>query len=246
LPLTGALERRGRRMTLDVLATDYDGTLASDGRVPESTIASLRRARDAGIRLVLVTGRTLDDLFDRFEPVALFERVVAENGAVVHDPTCGTTLALAEAPPAELVEALARDGVPLSIGRTIVATVESYQLQLRQAISDLDLAWHVTSNRAARTALPVEVTKATGRLRALTDMGAATDRTVGVGDAENDIALLRVCGLAAAVADSLPCVLAVADVVTEKAAGAGIAQLIDRWLAGELNALVARHGRALR
>lgn len=232
-------------MTFDVLATDYDGTLASEGHVSEPTIDSLKRARNAGIRLVLVTGRTLDDLFDRFEAVPLFERVVAENGAVVYDPARNATLSLAPAPPVELLDALARDGVPLATGCTIVATEEPFQFQLLQAIRELGLAWHVISNRAARTALPVEVTKATGLLRALTDSGAAADHTIGVGDAENDIAFLRVCGLAAAVANSLPCVKEVADVVTEKAAGAGVAQLIDRWLAGELNLVVARHGRAL-
>lgn len=224
-------------MTLDVLATDYDGTIASDGHVDASTVDALERARKAGIRLVLVTGRMLDDLSDRFEPLDLFERVVAENGAVVYNPALRTTTMLAQAPPAEFLEALARDGVPVSIGRTIVATGESHHRQLLQAICDLGLAWHVISNRFARTALPAEVTKATGLLRALADIGATPDRTVGVGDAENDLAFLRVCGLAAAVSDALSCVREAADVVTDGARGAGVAQLIDRWLAGELNAI---------
>lgn len=224
-------------MTLDVLATDYDGTIASDGHVDASTLDALERARNAGVRLVLVTGRMLDNLSDRFEPLDLFERVVAENGAVVYDPARSTTTMLAQAPPAELLEALARDGVPVSVGWTIVATGEAHHRQLLKAIGDLRPAWHVISNRSARTALPVEVTKATGLLRALTDIGAAPDRTVGVGDAENDLAFLRVCGLAVAVSDALSCVQDAADVVTDGARGEGVAQLIDRWLAGELNSI---------
>jgi hydroxymethylpyrimidine pyrophosphatase-like HAD family hydrolase len=92
----------------------------------------------------------------------------------------------------------------------------------------------------------VDVTKATGLLRALTDIGAAAGRTVGVGNAENDVAFLRMCGVAAAVPDSLPCVQEAADIVTERARGAGVAQLIDWWLAGELNAIATRRRNAKR
>jgi hydroxymethylpyrimidine pyrophosphatase-like HAD family hydrolase len=39
------------------LAVDYDTTLAEDGRVADSTVAALDRARRSGRRLLLVTGR---------------------------------------------------------------------------------------------------------------------------------------------------------------------------------------------
>ena len=64
------------------LATDYDGTLAKDGRVDEPTLEALERFRDSGRRLILVTGRELDELLEVFPQVDLFERVVAENGAL--------------------------------------------------------------------------------------------------------------------------------------------------------------------
>jgi len=71
-------------------------------------------------------------------------------------------------------------------------------------------------------------------------ISATADRTVGVGDAENDLSFLSVCGLAAAVSDALPRVREAADVVTESGRGAGVVQLIDRWLAGELDAVAPR------
>jgi hydroxymethylpyrimidine pyrophosphatase-like HAD family hydrolase len=61
-----------------------------------------------------------------------------------------------------------------------------------------------------------------------------------VGDAENDLVFLRCCGLAVAVANALPTVKDVAHVVTAGARGAGVAELIDRWLAGELEAVAGR------
>ncbi len=68
------------------LACDYDGTLAHHGRVEASTIAALERVRASGRKLLLVTGRQLDDLRSVFVEVDLFDAVVAENGALLYDP----------------------------------------------------------------------------------------------------------------------------------------------------------------
>ena len=73
-------------MTYRIIATDYDGTLAHDGRVDAPTLDALREARGSGIRLVMVTGRELPDLFGTFEHADLFDRIVAENGALLYDP----------------------------------------------------------------------------------------------------------------------------------------------------------------
>ena len=62
--------------------------------------------------------------------------------------------------------------------------------------------------------------------------------TVAVGDAENDLVFLRGCGLAVAVANALPTVKDVADLVTARARGAGVAELVERWLAGDLEAML--------
>lgn len=65
------------------LATDYDGTIAHDGKVEDKTIAALRRVKDSGRKLILVTGRELPDLKQVFPQVELFDKVVAENGALL-------------------------------------------------------------------------------------------------------------------------------------------------------------------
>jgi hypothetical protein len=65
-------------------ATDYDGTLATDGRVDEQTLDALKRLRETGRKLFIVTGRHLDDLTDILPQVDWFDAVVAENGALVY------------------------------------------------------------------------------------------------------------------------------------------------------------------
>src|SRR5213593_191619 len=68
-------------MRYHALACDYDGTIARDGEVRENTILALEEVRKSGRKLILVTGRELDDLIKVFPRIDLFDRVVAENGA---------------------------------------------------------------------------------------------------------------------------------------------------------------------
>ena len=216
------------------LATDYDGTIAHDGIVDDPTLAALRRLRDSGRRLVLVTGRELDDLFSTFAHCALFDRVVAENGALLYDPAAKTTRAIAPPPPPQLLTELAARRVPVSVGHSIVATVEPHEHAVLSAIHALGLEWHVIFNKGSVMALPAGVTKATGLVPALAELGVPHERTVGVGDAENDHAFLRLCGVSVAVANALEAVKAAADLVTDGARGAGVTELIDRILADDL------------
>ena len=222
-------------MTFECLATDYDGTIAHDGVVDDQTMDALRSARAAGLRLLLVTGRELTDLFNTFSGVEIFHRVVAENGAVLYEPGTKAVHLLAPAPPQPLLERLA--DIPLSVGHSIVATVEPHEHQVLAAIRDLELEWHVIFNKGSVMALPANVTKATGLIPALDGLGISPERTVGVGDAENDQAFLRACGLAVAVANALPSVKEIAHVVTTGARGAGVIELVGQLLDGRLDHL---------
>ena len=74
--------------------------------------------------------------------------------------------------------------------------------------------------------LPAGINKASGLAAALDDLGLAAHNVVAVGDAENDHAFMRASGYAVAVANALPAVRDEADLVTEAARGAGVAELI--------------------
>jgi hydroxymethylpyrimidine pyrophosphatase-like HAD family hydrolase len=231
-------------MKYRVLATDYDGTIAFEGRVDQATIDALCRAREGGARLILVTGRELVDLFNTFDRVDIFHRVVAENGAVVYDPATRQIQTLSAGPPAALLERLNRDGIPFSAGHSVVATVEPHEQAVIAAIHELELDWHIIFNKGSVMALPSDVTKVTGLRVALDALEHSPDQTIAVGDAENDLVFLRYCGLAAAVANALPTVKDIADVITEGARGAGVAELTHRWLNGEVDAIARNPGRA--
>jgi HAD superfamily hydrolase (TIGR01484 family) len=226
------------------LACDYDGTLAHHGQVDADTIAALERLRASGRRLLLVTGRELDDLLRVCPPVDLFDRVVAENGAVVYEPATRELQTLGDGPPPEFVRELERRGVePLSVGRVIVATWEPQDVHVHEAIRDLGLELQVIFNKGAVMVLPSGVNKATGLQRALADLHLSPHNVVGIGDAENDHAFLSACECAVAVANALDSVKARVDLVTAADHGAGVTELIDGMIASDLAELAPRLSR---
>src|SRR5215471_9075537 len=107
----------------NVLACDYDGTLATAGVVAAATVEALRRCVDSGRNLVLVTGRELPELLTICPEPKLFHWIVAENGGLLFQPSTGIETPLAPPPSVEFVATLERRGVePCSIGKTIVST----------------------------------------------------------------------------------------------------------------------------
>jgi HAD superfamily hydrolase (TIGR01484 family) len=230
-------------MRYHVLAADYDGTLAHHGRIDDATWTALQRLRESGRKVVMVTGRQLDDLLALLPEPELFARIVAENGAVLHVPATKETRALAEPPLAAFADELRRRGVEnVATGHVIVASWEPHQDAILNAIRDLGLELQVIFNKGAVMVLPTGVNKATGLAVALSELGLSPHNTVGVGDAENDHALVVACECGAAVANALPALKDHADMVLVGDHGTGVAELIDRLIASDLaDSSPARH-----
>jgi hypothetical protein len=77
----------------DLLAVDLDGTLFdSRGRVPPANAEALRRARAAGITVVLCTGRNWSESRAAIEAIGADAPMVCAGGSLVADPATGRTL----------------------------------------------------------------------------------------------------------------------------------------------------------
>lgn len=218
------------------LASDYDGTLATDGRVGKETLAALGRLRTSGRKLLLVTGRELDDLLSVFPHSHLFDWIIAENGALLYQPSRRLEKVLGNRPSERFIETLRhRDVQPLSLGRVIVATRQPNEAAILGVIADLGLKLQIILNKGALMVLPPGVNKATGLAAALRELNLSPQSVVGVGDAENDHAFLSVCGCAVAVANALPALKAYATFVTRADHGAGVSEVIDELIATDLS-----------
>jgi HAD superfamily hydrolase (TIGR01484 family) len=241
-----ALRRHGSLTPMRYLAlcTDYDGTLAHHGRVDKPTLAALEELRDSGRRLVMVTGREMADLQKVFQRLDLFDLVVAENGATIYRPASQQERALVDPPSQKFVDELRKRGVDrMSVGRCIVATWQPHEKVVLETIRDLGLELQVIFNKGAVMVLPSGVNKASGLLSALGQLGISRHNCIGVGDAENDHALLDQCGLGVAVANAIPMLCERADFVTRGERGDGVIELIEEWLDSDLERRPPTHGR---
>ncbi|HEY2083514.1 MAG TPA: HAD family hydrolase [Verrucomicrobiae bacterium] len=223
------------------LATDYDGTIAQHGDVTEATREALHQWKEAGRKLIMVTGRELPDLQKVCPFTKSFDCIVAENGALLYWPATGEKKVLAARPPEEFIDRLRTMGVsPLSFGEVIVSTQENYKGVVLEAIDELGLKLKIILNKGALMVLPTSVDKATGLNAAANAMGLALADIAGVGDAENDQVFLALCGYSAAVGNALGFLKKQVHYVTKATHGAGVEELIEKLLAADGNTLPAK------
>ncbi|UCI18852.1 HAD-IIB family hydrolase [Mesorhizobium sp. B2-1-8] len=224
------------------LATDYDGTLAHDGAVSRKTLAALERFKKSGRKLLLVTGRELPDLKRVFPDVRLFDKVVAENGALIYTPASEEERVISPSPEPKFVARLKKQGVkPLSVGQSIVATWEPHQATVLEVIKKMGLELEIIFNKGAVMVLPSGVNKATGLAAALEDLHLSPHNVVGIGDAENDHAFLQACGCSVAVDNAIPAVKGTANLVTRGARGKGVEELIAKLIERDHGIVAKRH-----
>ena len=222
-------------MHFEALAVDYDGTLAHHGIVEPATLAALERLKASNRRLLMVTGREIEDLSTVFSRLDLFDLIVGENGALLYEPPTKTFTSLHEPPPAAFAHELQLRGVsPLSVGHVIVATYEPNEAVVLDVIKTLGLELEIIFNKGSVMVLPSGVNKATGLKAALKRFTLSPGRTVGIGDAENDHAFLSFCGFGVAVSNALPSLKEHADYITTHANGQGVTELIDKLIQDDL------------
>ncbi len=76
-----------------ILAIDLDGTLlGSTGKVSAANITAVQRARDAGVRVVIGTGRGLSECRSILTSISQDDPVVVAGGSIIACPQSGRTL----------------------------------------------------------------------------------------------------------------------------------------------------------
>ena len=195
-------------------ATDYDGTLARAGHV------------------------------DVFPKLALFDRVVVENGAILYNPSSREEKALADTPKEEFLAALRHDGVRFDVGRVVVSSWTPNERPILEVIRRLGLDYQVIFNKGAVMVLPSGVNKATGLRCALEDLHLSPHNTVAIGDGENDHSFLSASECGVAVANAVPALCQRADIVTKADHGVGVRELIEQIMANDLQSYDERLSRS--
>jgi len=182
------------------------------------------KASGAERRMILVTGRIFDDLEASFPWLRReFDAVVTENGAVLHTGAGARPLASPVDPAVR--HALADRRVPARAGQVLLALAADDAGAAVQVIVGLGLDCQVVRNRGAAMILPAGVTKGTGLLAALDELGLSPHNAIAAGDAENDLALLQAGEVGEAVANAVPSLAAHADLRLTSPNGSDVTEL---------------------
>ena len=207
------------------VAIDFDGTLSEHERPREDLLAALAEVRESGRRLVLVTGRIIADLRHVFPDFArCFDMVVAENGAVLHRD--GISRGLGAPVPFELDQPLVERGVTFQRGHVLLACDAEHELLVLRELRRLGSDCQLIRNRGALMVLPAAISKGSGLLEALAELGVSHHSTIGIGDAENDLSMLEHCELGVAVSNAVDSLKQHADVVLGDRNGHGVRRLL--------------------
>lgn len=207
------------------VAVDFDGTLTTCGRPADDVLHAIRETRAAGRRMVLVTGRILTELRADFPDVdQWFDAIVAENGAVIR----GTRGRHRHAEPVDprICRALRQQGHEVRTGEVLLACRAEADVDALAAIRHLGLGYQLVYNRSELMILPGGVSKGTGLVEALADLGLSPHSAIGIGDAQNDHSLLERCELGVAVSNAVAALKDHADIVLDQPDGRGVAAFL--------------------
>lgn len=213
-----------------ILACDYDDTLAVNKAITPNAEKALLKAKKAGYLLSIVTGRELDSLLSVCPQVDIFDFVLAENGAVLYFPKSRSMEILASPPPIEFLNQLLRRGVPFVQQRVITAIHIRYEEKVLSLIYELEFPLHVIYNKSWMLILPLGIDKGQGLGKVLPRFNLTNHQVIAIGSEANDLELLDYCGFRVAVGNAIDSVKAKADWVASLNSGDGVAEFIDKFL----------------
>lgn len=209
------------------LAVDLDRTLLRVGWAPSRiAIRALREAQAMGLRTLLVSGRTYPQLSSLAREFGHLDGIVAENGAVVEVPL-GSQPRTFGARTASFARVRCRrvPDLDLELGEVVIAVPLEEEAKLRRCLKGLRV--EIVRNIDRAMALPTGVSKLSGTQVALRRLRVEPGRLAAIGDAENDVALLRGAGLSGAVSNAQRAVKAVAAYRCEEAFERGVLEFVQ-------------------
>ena len=225
---------------LKALITDIDGTITDrHRRIHTGAISSLRNLCDRGVEVVLASGNTACFMDALSKMIGTQGSFVAENGGVYRAGYTGDLRILGN-------QSVVREALDTVIGfyRQKGVTLDLYSPTYRFA--DLAFARTVPPEevRGIVRDYPVEVldtgfaihlqsqgiSKGLAFITLAAELGLDPSEFLSVGDAENDIELLKYAGIGVAVRNAPDPLIAAATWVTEKKYGDGFIEALDRYM----------------
>ncbi len=214
------------------MVTDVDGTLTDhDRKLDLGTIEVIRRLGKAGIPTVLASGNAYPVVLYLAKYMGIDAPIVAENGGVVAWETKNIKLVLGsrDGPYEFFMELRDRYGL-------LPLTSDSWRES--EVVLDRNVDYEILSSLAGKAGLTVEDTKFayhisqtgigkySGVREALGLLGLDPRNALAVGDSQNDLEMIRECGIGAAVGNATDDAKKAARIISPRSFGAGFIDII--------------------
>lgn len=214
----------------NILIFDYDGTLTYESdEVPLVAKDALRRIREKKLAtLGIISGRDLDFLM-RIDQVLsnVFSFLIAENGAISYFADLKKKEVLGRDWSERARKVFSKSGIPMHFAEVMVATPVENAPRVSELLEKSRLEAKLIPNRDSLMVLPPGVDKGTGVAATAQHFGTTKKLFLTCfGDGENDLALFAPADLGVAVANAVDALKRIADVVTEKPGGYGVAEYL--------------------
>jgi hydroxymethylpyrimidine pyrophosphatase-like HAD family hydrolase len=222
------------RGSVAALAVDFDRTLAPTDRgslrAASAVLASVRRM---GLRVLLVSGREYASLRTIGRRLRHVDGLVAENGAVVEVPLGTPPHVAGRAMGLEVRRRLTQiPDLRAEYGRVVASIPRAERRRAARRLRGLRV--DLVPNVDRVMVLPKGVSKLSGTRLALRSLGLGSSRFAAIGDAENDLPLLRAAALSGAVGNAIPRVRSVVDYASRAPFHRGVAEFVRGPLAATL------------
>ncbi|MBD3312941.1 glycosyltransferase [Candidatus Woesearchaeota archaeon] len=216
------------------IITDLDRTLTDEPAkayfdVNDFDRKILEELKSVGIDLFLATGRNIHFVKKLCNSLDYWRCVIAENGAVIYFPKTKKTVTINTLHMTRAKKIIRNIGLEgCVIGKVIASIRAKDEAYVRKELGEL--AEHVTFSRNVDEimVLPKNVDKGLGIRLAMRYLNIDVEKTIVVGDAENDVDMFLNPGFKFALANSHQKLKKLADQTSKKPSIQGIMELIEK------------------
>ncbi len=212
---------------IDAMITDYDRTVTNTPgeAIPEKLIKELKSLKK---KLILVTGRESGYVKDLCKKYPIWHCVVAENGAVIYFPKTSKTIRIDSEHVNEARELIKEKGIEADFGDVIISCPAEQTKKIKNVLGKLNRRLNFRLNVDKLMILPKEVDKGKGLAVALSYLNIKQEKTVIVGDGENDVDMFNVQGFKVALANAHPKLKKLANQITTMPSSEGVMEVINK------------------
>ena len=218
---------------IKLLALDMDGTLLnSQKKISQENISAIHKAIKAGVKLVLCTGRPPFGVRPYYELLGLAqedEYVIVDNGCAIHRTSDW-----------KVIDSIALDkqdihylfsGKYTMFQAMFLAEKETVDFFEEKYASDICQHFSgVRSQDVIYEVMPAGITKAFALEKLAQKLNIKVEEIMALGDANNDLEMLKFAGLGIAMGNASDYVKSLADDVTDPNDENGVAKAIEKYL----------------